>query len=82
MKWLKSLGLGRTAKGPQIDHPAKADDPSHEWQVQTVREAISQDWIRLATKNLTSEQRKAVRDHLEMNVAALRELTKHSQVTY
>jgi DNA-binding GntR family transcriptional regulator len=82
MKWLKSLGVSRTAKRPQIDHPATADDLSQEWQIQTVREAISQDWISLATKNLTSEQRKAVREHLEMNVAALRELTKHNQVTY
>jgi Na+/phosphate symporter len=83
MQWLKSFGVGRTAKLTQSDDSTKEDDPSrHEWQIQTVREAISQDWIRLAQKNLTSEQRKAVREHLEMNVAALRELTQHNQVTY
>ena len=83
MQWLKSFGIGRTAKLTQIDDSAKADDLSrHEWQIQTVREAISQDWIRLATKNLTPEQRKAVREHLEMNVAALRELIQRNQVSF
>jgi len=80
MKWLKSFGIGRTAKLTEIDDSAKADDLSHEWQIQMVREAISQDWIRLATKNLTSEQRKAVREHLEMNVAPLRDLTQRKQL--
>ena len=82
MQWLKSFGIGRTAKLTQIDISAKADDLSHEWQIQTVREAISQDWIRLATKNLAPEQRKAVREHLEINVAALRELTQRNQVSF
>ena len=80
MQWLKSFGIGRTAKLTQIDDSAKADDLSHEWQIQTVREAISQDWIRLATKNLTPQQRKAVREHLEMNVAALRELIQRNHL--
>jgi hypothetical protein len=41
-----------------------------------VRAAISEDWIRLAEKNLTPHQRKAIREHLDMNIAELRELVK------
>ena len=57
------------------------EDQSDEWKIQIVREAISQDWRWLAAKKLTLEQRKAVREHLEMNVAALRELTERSRLT-
>ena len=58
--------------------PSLAEQPSqpvHEWKLNSIRVAISQDWNMLATKNLTPDQRKAVRDHLQMNIAALRELT-------
>jgi hypothetical protein len=82
MQWLKSFGIGRTAKITQVKDSAGAEDLSIEWQIQMVREEISQDWIRLATKNLTRNQRKAVREHLEMSVAALRDLTRRSEVSF
>jgi hypothetical protein len=60
--------------------PSPAEQPSREWKQNSVREAIAQDWSMLAMNNLTSEQRKAVRDHLGMNIAALRELTGQASI--
>ena len=46
----------------------------NEWKIHSVREAISEDWSKLADKNLTPTQRKALREHLDMNIAELRGL--------
>src|SRR4029079_18157869 len=45
-----------------------------EWKINSVRAAISKDWSKLADKNLTPIQRKALREHLDMNIAELRTL--------
>ena len=54
--------------------PKRAEWRSDDFEIRTIREAISQDWRTLALNNLTGEQRKAVRDHLDMNICALRDL--------
>jgi hypothetical protein len=51
-----------------------------DFEIQTIREAISQDWSTLASKNLSAEQRRAVREHLEMNVSALRDLVERNRI--
>ena len=53
---------------------------SDDFQLRTIREAISQDWMTLASNNISAEQRKAVREHLEMNVSALRDLVQRSRL--
>jgi hypothetical protein len=47
-----------------------------DFEIGMVREAISQDWSTLASNNLTAEQRRAFRDHLGMNIDALRDLVR------
>jgi hypothetical protein len=54
--------------------PKRAEWRSDDFEIRTIRDAISQDWRTLALNNLTGEQRKAVRDHLDMNICALRDL--------
>jgi len=53
--------------------PKRAEGP-HDFEIRMTREAISQDWSALASNNLTAEQRRALRDHLDMNISALRDL--------
>src|SRR5690242_12971126 len=45
------------------------------WHLTHIREAIASDWDALATGKLDVAQRKSVREHLNMNQAALRDLT-------
>jgi len=78
MKSLRS-SIVRRPNPPRAANAGDLHEQHGEWQIQNVRQAISQDWIRLAAKGLTSEQRKAVREHLEMNVAALRDLTERKK---
>lgn len=56
--------------------PTRAEGHFDDFEIRLIREAISQDWSELASKNLTAEQRKAVRDHLDMNICALRDLVR------
>ena len=51
-----------------------------ESELQKIREAISEDWNALASGKLTAEQRKARREHLEMNVCALIDLVERSRL--
>ncbi len=51
-----------------------------EWEIRTLREAIAQDWARLAANNLTLEQRRALRDHLDMSITALREMVSRNRL--
>lgn len=57
-----------------------AEGNSLEWKLRHIRDAIASDWNTLASGRLAPEQRKSVREHLEMNLAALLELKirKHS----
>jgi hypothetical protein len=51
-----------------------------EWDIATVRESIRLDWVTLASKNLTADQRKAIREHLDMCSSSLKEfLDRHNK---
>lgn len=56
------------------------DETHTGWEISQVREAISCDWANLAVKELTSDQRRAIREHLEMNIAALRDLVTRNRL--
>jgi hypothetical protein len=73
-----SIGRGSSRHTGSAGHPREQDA---EWKIQNIRDAISEDWIRLAAKDLKPEERKAVREHLEMNVAALRDLIERNRPT-
>jgi len=70
---LSGLGLLR-AKG--IDLTVMDDEARRDWEIRIVREAISDDCASLASKKLDAEQRRALRDHLSLHIAALRELAE------
>jgi len=53
---------------------------SDEFEIETIRQAISEDWRALASGELTAEQRRARCEHLEMNVDALRNLVQRSRL--
>jgi hypothetical protein len=50
------------------------DGNSLNWELRHIRDAIASDWHALASGRLGAHQRKSVRDHLSMNLAALREV--------
>lgn len=58
-----------------MDKNARHDD----WKIGVIREAIAQDWGKLANKKLTPDQRKAIREHLDMNTAELRDLVARNR---
>jgi hypothetical protein len=43
-------------------------------QIELIRESIRLDWKKLATENLTFDQRKAIREDLQMCISALKDL--------
>jgi hypothetical protein len=43
-------------------------------QIDLIRESIRLDWEKLALENLTFDQRKAIRDDLQMCISALKDL--------
>jgi hypothetical protein len=47
---------------------------SLDWELHHIRDAIASDWDALASGKLGPHQRQAVREHLDMNLIALREL--------
>jgi hypothetical protein len=49
-------------------------ESSLDWQLHHVRDAIATDWDVLASGKLAADKRRSLREHLEMNLAALREL--------
>ena len=65
MRVLRLLGLRRRSRFPEAVDDAAAERLD-EGKIRSVREAISQDWSKLAEKNLTSGQRKAIREHLDI----------------
>jgi hypothetical protein len=52
------------------------DEARRDWEIQIVREAISRDWADLASNNLSTEERRAIREHLNIHVIALQELAE------
>jgi len=48
-------------------------------KIDNVREAISLDWKHLATKNLIAEQRKAMREHLNICNSTLKDLVERNR---
>lgn len=54
------------------------DQSTIDWKIALVREDIGRDWAELASKDLNFEQRKAIREHLQMNIASLRQLVEQS----
>ena len=55
------------------------DEEKLSWYVDEVREAIRLDWANLASKNLTPDKRKAIREHLQMCNSALRDLVERNR---
>ena len=54
------------------------DQSTIDWKIALVREDIGRDWAELASKDLNFEQRKVIREHLQMNIASLRQLVEQS----
>ena len=44
------------------------------WHIDEVREAIRLDWANLASKNLTADRRKVIREHLDICNSTLKDL--------
>jgi hypothetical protein len=55
------------------------DEQELTWRIDNLRESISLDWKNLATKNLTADQRKAIREHLNICNSTLRDLVERSR---
>ena len=49
------------------------------WKIDNVRESIGLDWKNLATKNLTADQRKAIREHLNICNSTLKDLVERNR---
>ena len=56
-----------------------SDKQELEWKMNRVREEISLDWKNLATKNLIADQRKAIREHLNICNSILKDLVERSR---
>jgi hypothetical protein len=56
-----------------------SDEERINWEIDTVRRAISIDWKHLATKNLTADQRKAIREHLNICNSTLKDLVERNR---
>ena len=50
-----------------------ADEQDLTWKINNVREAIDLDWKNLASKNLTGDQLKAIREHLHICNSSLKD---------
>jgi hypothetical protein len=48
-----------------------SDDEKLRWEIATLRESIRLDWAMLASKSVTADQRKAIRERLEICISAL-----------
>ena len=77
MRVLRLLGLRRRSRFPEAVDDA-GTEPRDEGRIRSIREAISQDWNKLAEKKLTPSQRKAIREHLDINVAQPQDLVGHN----
>jgi len=72
------LHFRKRSRFPEAVEVAWTERPG-EWKIHSVREAISEDWSKLAAKDLTPSERKAIREHLDMNIAELRDLVRSSR---
>ena len=50
------------------------DEDELGWKIDTVRESIRLDWENLASKSLIPDERKAIREHLEICTSDLKDL--------
>jgi hypothetical protein len=55
------------------------DEQELTWKIDKVREAIGLDWKNLAWKNLTADQRRAIREHLNICNITLKDLVERSR---
>jgi hypothetical protein len=55
------------------------DEQELTWKIDNVRESISLDWKNLATKNFTADQRKAIREHLNICNSTLKDLVERNR---
>src|ERR1039457_5647246 len=55
------------------------DEQELTWKIDNVREAINLNWKTLATKSLTADQRKAIREHLNICNSTLKDLVERSR---
>jgi hypothetical protein len=55
------------------------DEQDLTWKIDNIRESISLDWKNLATRNLTADQRKAIREHLNICNSALKDLVDRNR---
>jgi hypothetical protein len=74
------LGILVPVNEPSRVSAAMSDEDRREWEIRIVREAIDRDWAWLASHNLSTEQRRAVREHLSVHVTALRELAERHRL--
>jgi hypothetical protein len=72
MRVLRLLGLRRRSRFPETEG-------LDEEKICSVRETISRDCSKLAEKNLTLSQRKAVRERLDKSVAELQNIAGRKQ---
>ena len=56
------------------DFRMSTEGNSLNWELRHIRDAIASDWHALASGKLGADHRKSVRDHLNMNLAALRDV--------
>ena len=55
------------------------DEERNDWEIKSVRESIDLDWARLASKDLSSDDRKAVKEHLLIYVSTLQDLVARNR---
>ena len=56
-----------------------SDEAKIDWEINLIRESIRHDWAMLASKELTADDRRGIREHLLINVSALQELVKRNR---
>jgi hypothetical protein len=78
----KLLRSRKRSQVPEAVHAAAGSELFDEWKIHSTRKAISEGWSKLAEKNLTPVQRRAIREHLDMNIAELRRLLAHQKDAY
>jgi hypothetical protein len=64
-----------------IEGKIMGDDERITWAIDNVRESIRLDWKKLATKDLSAERRRSLREHLGMCNEALGELKSRRRLS-
>ena len=59
---------------PEKGDRTMLDQNTIDWEIELVRCDIASDKAELSSKGLNPKQRKAIRNHLQMNILALRQL--------